>query len=434
MPLVAIVGRPNVGKSTLFNRLTEAKQAIVHDEPGVTRDRIYGEVEWNGVVFSITDTGGYVSASTDRFEAAIREQVELATEEADLILMVVDVETGITDLDQSVAQMLRATKKPVLVLANKADNQERRWEAHVFYQLGLEDVFAISSINGSGTGELLDAVVEHLPAPPPDEEEDTRPHIALIGRPNVGKSSISNALLNQNRSIVTEISGTTRDSINAVMQYHGQEIVLVDTAGLRKRARIKENIEFYANLRTERAIQHCDVAILLIDATQGLEAQDIRVLKQAEAMSKGLVLAINKWDLLEKETNTERDYIRLIKDRLKTLDYVPIVSVSALTRQRIYKLIDKALHVHKQRGYRIPTSKLNEAVRAAVDRTPPPYFRNRPVKIKFATQVRQNPPVIAFFCNHPQGVREPYQRYLANRLRESFDFEGVPLKLTFKSK
>lgn len=434
MPLVAIVGRPNVGKSTLFNRLTEAKQAIVHDEPGVTRDRIYGEVEWNGVVFSLTDTGGYVSDSSDRFEAAIREQVELATEEADLILMVVDVETGITDLDQSVAQMLRSTEKPVLVLANKADNQERRWESHVFYQLGLEDVYAISSINGSGTGELLDAVVEHLPAPPPTDEEDNRPHIALIGRPNVGKSSISNALLNQNRSIVTEISGTTRDSINSVMKYHGQEIVLVDTAGLRRKARIKENVEFYANLRTERAIQHCDVAVLLIDATQGLEAQDIRVLKQAEAMSKGLVLAINKWDLLEKETNTERDYIRLIKERLKTLDYVPIVSVSALTKQRIYKLIDKALDVYKQRGHRISTSKLNDAMRAAIDRTPPPYFRNRPVKIKFVTQVRENPPVIAFFCNHPQGIREPYQRYLANRLRESFNFEGVPLKLTFKSK
>ncbi len=434
MPLVAIVGRPNVGKSTLFNRLTEVKQAIVHDEPGVTRDRIYGEVEWNGIVFSLTDTGGYVSDSSDRFEAAIREQVELATEEADLLLMVVDVETGITDLDQSVAQMLRRTEKPVMLLANKADNQERRWDANVFYQLGIEEVYPVSSINGSGTGEVLDAIVENLPTPPPEEEEDDRPHIALIGRPNVGKSSVSNALLNQNRSIVTEISGTTRDSINSVMKYHGQEIVLVDTAGLRKKAKIKENVEFYANLRTERAIQHCDVAVLLLDATQGLEAQDIRVLKQAESMSKGLVLAINKWDLIEKETNTERDYMRLIKERLKTLEYVPIVTISAITKQRLHKLIDKALAVHKQRGYRVTTSKLNDFVREAVDRTPPPYYRNRPVKIKYATQVRENPPVIAFFCNYPQGIREPYQRYLANRLRESFDFEGVPLKLTFKSK
>lgn len=434
MSLVAIVGRPNVGKSTLFNRLTEVKQAIVHDEPGVTRDRIYGQVEWNGVVFSLTDTGGYVSDSSDRFEAAIREQVELATEEADLLLMVVDVETGITDLDESVAQMLRRTQKPVILLANKADNKERRWDANVFYQLGIPDVYPVSSINGSGTGEVLDAIIANLPPPPPEDKDDDRPHIALIGRPNVGKSSISNALLNQNRSIVTEISGTTRDSINSVMKYHGQEIVLVDTAGLRRKARVKENVEFYANLRTERAIQHCDVAVLLLDATQGLEAQDIRVLKQAEAMSKGLVLAINKWDLIEKETNTERDYMRLIKERLKTLDYVPIVTVSALTKQRLHKLIDRALAVHKQRGYRVPTSKLNDALRAAVERTPPPYYRNRPVKIKYATQIRENPPVITFFCNYPKGVREPYQRYLANRLRESFNFEGVPLKLTFKSK
>ncbi|MFK7848186.1 MAG: ribosome biogenesis GTPase Der [Rhodothermales bacterium] len=433
MPLVAIVGRPNVGKSTLFNRLIEDKHAIVHNEPGVTRDRIYGEVEWNGVVFSLTDTGGYVSDSSDRFEAAIREQVEIATEEADLILLIVDVETGITDLDQSVAQMLRKTAKPVLLIANKADNQERRWDANVFYQLGLKDVFAVSATNGSGTGEVLDAIVEHLPAPPPDDEIDTRPHIALIGRPNVGKSSVSNALLNQNRSIVTEISGTTRDSINAVMKYHGDEIVLVDTAGLRKRARITENIEFYANLRTERAIQHCDVAVLLLDATQGLEAQDIRVLKQAESMSKGLVLAINKWDLLDKETNTERDFMHAIKERLKTLEYVPILTISAITKQRIYKLVDKAMEVHKQRSYRIPTSKLNEVMSAAIERNPPPKYRNRPVKIKYITQVRENPPVIAFFCNHPQAVKEPYQRYLANRLRESFNFEGVPIKLTFKS-
>ncbi len=434
MSLVAIVGRPNVGKSTLFNRLIEARQAIVHDEPGVTRDRIYGEVEWNGVVFSITDTGGYVSDSSDRFEAAIREQVELATEEADLILFVVDVETGITDLDQAVGLMLRKTEKPVLMLANKADNQERRWDANVFYQLGIDDIYPVSSINGSGTGDLLDAVVKRLPEPETEEREDERPHIALIGRPNVGKSSVSNALLQQNRSIVTEISGTTRDSINSVMKYHGQEIVLVDTAGLRKRARITENVEFYANLRTERAIQHCDVAVLLIDATQGLESQDIRVLKQAEQMSKGLVLAINKWDLLEKETNTERDYMRTIRERLKTLEYVPIVTISALTGQRIHKLIDKALEVHQQRGMRIPTSKLNEVMRTAIERTPPPQHRNRPVKIKYVTQVRENPPVITFFCNYPQAIKEPYQRYLSNRLRENFNFEGVPLKLTFKSK
>ena len=434
MPLVAIVGRPNVGKSTLFNRLTEAKLAIVHDEPGVTRDRIYDYVEWNGVVFSITDTGGYVPDSEDRFEVAIREQVEIATEEADLILFVVDVETGITDLDQGVAHMLRKVEKPVLLVANKSDNQERRWNASVFYQLGIEDVFPISSINGSGTGELLDTLVEKLPSPPAEDEEDDRPRIAIIGRPNVGKSSLSNALLNEDRSIVTEISGTTRDSINAVLKYHGKEIILVDTAGLRKRARITENVEFYANLRTERAIKNCDVAVLLIDATQGLESQDIRVLKQAESLNKGLVLGINKWDLIEKDSNTVRDEEKKIHERLKTLDYVPIVTISALEKQRIYKLLDKSLDVFKMRSKRISTSKLNETMLQAIGRTPPPMYRNRPVKINFVTQVREEPPVIAFFCNHPQGVKENYRRFLENQLRAAFSFEGVPLTLTFKNK
>ena len=434
MPLVAIVGRPNVGKSTLFNRLTEAKLAIVHDEPGVTRDRIYDYVEWNGVVFSITDTGGYVPDSEDRFEVAIREQVDIATEEADLILFVVDVETGITDLDHAVAHMLRKVAKPVILIANKADNQERRWNANVFYQLGLEEMFPISSINGSGTGELLDAVVERLPSPPAEDEEDDRPKIALIGRPNVGKSSLSNALLKEDRSIVTEISGTTRDSIDAVLKYHGQEIVLVDTAGLRKRARITENVEFYANLRTERAIKNCDVAVLLLDATQGLESQDIRVLKQAESLNKGLVLAINKWDLIEKDNNSVRDAEKKIRERLKTLDYVPIITISALNKQRVYKLLDTALGVFKRRSVRISTSKLNEVMLQAIGRTPPPMYRNRPVKINFITQVREEPPVIAFFCNHPQGIKESYKRFLENQLRAHFSFEGVPLTLAFKNK
>ena len=433
MPLVAIVGRPNVGKSTLFNRLTEDRQSIVHNEPGVTRDRIYGQVEWNGVTFSITDTGGYVPHSADRFEAAIREQVEIATEEADLLLFVVDVETGVTDLDAELAQLLRKTNKPVIVLANKADNQERRWDANAFYEFGLEDVFPVSAINGSGTGELLDTIVECLPGPPPSDEEDERPRIAIIGRPNVGKSSLTNALLNQSRSIVTEISGTTRDSLDAELKYHGQHIVLVDTAGLRKRARISENIEYYANLRTERAIKSCDVAVLLIDATQGLESQDIRVLKQAESMNKGLVLAINKWDLIEKDTHTARDYMRAIQDRLKTLEYVPIITISAETKQRVYRLLDTALEVHRNRSMRISTSRLNEVLQAAIARTSPPRYRNNPVKIKYATQVREKPPVIALFCNHPKGVKESYRRYLEHRFREAFGFEGVPLTLSFKA-
>lgn len=434
MPLVAIVGRPNVGKSTLFNRLTEAKEAIVHDEPGVTRDRIYGHVEWNGVVFSIMDTGGYVPNSSDRFEAAIREQVEIATQEADLLLFVVDVDTGITDLDHELALMIRKTNKPTIVLVNKADNQSRRWESSVFYQLGLEELYPVSAINGSGTGELLDGIVERLPSPPAEVEEDNRPHIAFIGRPNVGKSSISNALLNQSRSIVTEISGTTRDALDAVLKYHGEEVVLVDTAGLRKRARVTENVEFYANLRTERAIRNCDVAVLLIDATQGVESQDIKVLKQAESMNKGLVLAVNKWDLIEKDSNTAKEFMASIKERLKTLNYIPIITVSALTKQRVYKLLDTALEVHKRRGFRVPTSKLNDLLRAAVERTAPPTYRNQYVKINYATQVRENPPVFAFFCNHPKGIKESYQRYLEKRLRETFDFEGVPITLSFKAK
>ncbi len=388
MPLVAIVGRPNVGKSTLFNRLIESRQSIVHDEPGVTRDRVYGESVWNGVAFSVTDTGGYVANSEDRFEKAIREQVEIAAEEADLILFVVDVNTGITGLDEELAAVLRRSDTPVMVLANKADNAERRWEASDFYQFGFSDVFAVSALNGSGTGELLDEVVARLPAPPVRDADDQRPRLALIGRPNVGKSSLSNALLGHNRSIVTEISGTTRDAIDASFVYHGQEIVLVDTAGLRKRARITENIEYYAQLRTERAILGCDVAILLLDATLGLESQDIRVLKQAEDMNKGLVVAINKWDIIEKETNTARDFTRDVHERLKTMSYIPIVTVSAVTRQRVHKLLDTALEVAQRRRSRIPTSQLNEAMLAAIARTAPPTYRNRPVKIKYVTQVR----------------------------------------------
>ena len=434
MPLVAIVGRPNVGKSTLFNRFTETQQAIVHDAPGVTRDRVYGEVEWNGRVFSMVDTGGFVPRSAERFEQAIREQVHIALDEADAVLFVVDVTTEITDLDEEIAGLLRKTDKPVLVLANKADNEKRRWDAPVFYQLGLGEVFPVSGTNGMGTGEALDAIVEALPPEDAAEEADERLRIAIIGRPNVGKSLLTNTLLGQERSIVTEISGTTRDAVDAVFTYHGQEIVLVDTAGLRKRARVTENVEFYSTLRTERAIRDCDVAVLLLDATLGLEVQDIRVLKEAETLRKGLVIAINKWDLVEKETNTARDYERAIKERLQTLDYTPVIFISALTRQRVFKLIDTALEVARQRARRIPTSELNEVMLKAVARHHPPTYRGNHVQIKYVTQVRANPPVFAFFCNHPKGVKESYRRYLENRLREAFGFDGVPVALVFKSK
>ena len=434
MSLVAIVGRPNVGKSTLFNRFTETQQAIVHDEPGVTRDRVYGEVEWNGRLFSMVDTGGFVPRSAERFEQAIREQVHIALDEADVVLFVADVLSGVTDLDEEIAGMLRKTDKPVLVLANKADNEKRRWEAPVFYQLGLGEVYPVSGTNGMGTGEALDALVEALPSEAASEEPDERLRIAIIGRPNVGKSLLTNTLLGQERSIVTEISGTTRDAVDAVFTYQGQEIVLVDTAGLRKRARVTENVEFYSTLRTERAIRDCDVAVLLLDAMLGLEVQDIRVLKEAEALRKGLVIAVNKWDLVEKETNTARDYERAIKERLQTLDYAPVIFISALTRQRVFKLIDMALEVARQRERRIPTSELNEVMQEAIARHHPPSYRGNHVQIKYVTQVRANPPVFAFFCNHPKGVKESYRRYLENRLRAAFGFDGVPLVLVFRAK
>lgn len=434
MPLVAIVGRPNVGKSTFFNRLTESRRAIVHDEPGVTRDRIYGHAEWAGVEFSVVDTGGFVPRSADVFEEGIREQVYLALEEADAVLFVVDVTTGVTDLDEEMARILRKSEKPVFVVVNKADNEQRRWEASEFYRLGLEALYPISSINGSGTGELLDAVIAVLPEAPADPEPDDRLRIAVIGRPNVGKSSLTNALLGTNRSIVTDISGTTRDAIDSVLRYHGQEIVLVDTAGLRRRSRVAENVEFYSTLRTQRAIEECNVAVLLIDAQEDLAAQDITVLKQAEELKKGLILAVNKWDLVEKETNTARDYERKIRNRLPMLDYVPILFISAVTKQRVSKVLDLAIEVDQERRRRIPTSKLNEVIQEAIARHHPPTYRNQYVQIKFATQVREAPPVFAFFCNYPKGVKESYRRYLENQIREAFGFTGVPITLVFKAK
>ncbi len=433
MPLVAIVGRPNVGKSTLFNRLTESRRAIVHDEPGVTRDRLYGEVIWNGHEFSMVDTGGYVPRSAERFEKAIREQVEIAVTEADVVLMVTDVAVGVTDLDQEMARILRRSRKPVLVLATKADNVERRWQAAAMYELGLGEVYAVSGTNGMGTGELLDALVEVLPSAKA-QKKPPGTHIALVGRPNVGKSLLTNALLQTKRSIVTEASGTTRDSVDSPLTYSGEQLILVDTAGLRKRKRVKENVEFYATLRSERAIRDCDVAVLLVDATLGLEAQDIHVLKEAEEMRKGLVVAVNKWDLIEKNTNTARDIERHIKGRLQTMDYVPVLFVSALTRQRIFRVLDACLRVKRARERRIPTSDLNEIIQEVIRRHHPPTWRNRYIEIKYVTQVGTAPPVFVFFCNHPQGIGETYRRYLENRLRERFEFEGVPLVLTFKKK
>lgn len=433
MPLVAIVGRPNVGKSTLFNRLTEARVAIVHDEPGVTRDRVYGDAEWSGRTFDVVDTGGYVPHSEDRFEAAIREQVRIALDEADAVLFVTDVTTGITDLDAEMAELLRRTRRPVFVVANKADNPERRLAAAEFYGLGLGEVYPVSAVSGSGTGDLLDALVAALP-PEAEPEEDEAPRIAFIGRPNVGKSSLTNRLLGQPRSIVTEVSGTTRDAVDARLVHEGRPVVLVDTAGLRRRARITENVEFYSTLRTERALRSCDVAVVLLEGPAGLEAQDARIIQQAADLNKGLVIAVNKWDLVEKETNTARDVTRAIHERLGTLDYVPVLFISALTGQRATKVLDVALRVADERRKRIPTAELNEVLQRALQAHHPPSWNGRLVRIKYATQVKAAPPVFALFCNHPRGVREDYRRYLENRFREAFGFEGVPLTLTFRQK
>lgn len=435
MALVAIVGRPNVGKSTLFNRLTEERRAIVDDQPGVTRDRLFGTVEWTGRTFDLVDTGGLVPRSAERFDAAIREQVMLTIEEADVILFVVDTLTGISDLDAEVAAQLRRADQPVIVVANKADNATRKLDASEFWGLGFEQLFALSAINGTGTGDFLDAVVAALPDEPEVDEDDDAPRIAFLGRPNVGKSSLANKLLGRTRSIVTEVAGTTRDAVDARLDYKGRELVLVDTAGLRKKARVKENVEFYSTLRTERALQSCDVAVVLVDGERGLESQDARVLREAEQLKKGMVIVVNKWDLVaDKETNTARDIERSIKERLGLLDFVPIVFASALTGQRADKVLDVALAVYDERQKRIPTARLNEVVEAAVRRTPPPSHRGDYVKIKYASQVRAEPPVFAFFCNAPEGVKESYRRYLENRLREAFSFEGVPLTLSFKRK
>ena len=434
MALVAIVGRPNVGKSTLFNRLTEDRLAIVDDQPGVTRDRLFGEVEWNGRVFSLVDTGGLVPRSAERFEAAIREQVMLTIEEADVILFVVDTETGPTDLDTEVAATLRKAKQPVIVVANKSDNPTRALDAAEFWALGFEQMFPLSALSGTGTGDFLDAVVWALPDEEEAPDEDAPPRIAFVGRPNTGKSSLANRLLGRERSIVTDIAGTTRDAIDAQMTWGEREVVLVDTAGLRKKAKVQENVEFYSLLRTQRAIQSCDVAVLMVDAERGVESQDAKVLREAEDLKKGLVIAVNKWDLIEKETNTSRDMERAIRDRLGLMSYVPIVFVSALTGQRAGKVLDVALEVYDERRRRVPTARLNEVIEAAVRAQYPPAYRGTYIKINYGSQVRDEPPVFALFSNQPSGIPENYRRYLENKIREAFGFSGVPLTLSFRKK
>lgn len=435
LPVVSIVGRPNVGKSTIFNRLIGKRKAIVHDEYGVTRDRHYGQSYWNGVDFNVIDTGGYLPDDMDVMVVGIREQVHIALEESDVVLFVVDTEMGINTLDKSVAKLLREQKKPVLLVANKADNEMRRLDANEFYELGFDDIFPISGISGTGTGELLDKVVELFPESQPEDEDDGFPKIAFIGRPNVGKSSLVNALLNDERSIVTEIAGTTRDSINSKFSYNGKDYTLVDTAGLRKRAKVKENIEFYSTVRTARAIQECDVAVLMLDAMRGFEDQDKRVLREAEKFNKALIILLNKWDLVtDKETNTVKQFEEYIHEAVPMLDYVPILTISALHKQRINKVMDLAAQVIEERKKEISTSDFNTFLEGILSSRPLPMKRGRHLKIQYATQVKSNPPVFKFFMNNPEDLPANYRRYIENKIREHYGFVGVPITMVFRQK
>jgi len=432
--IVAIVGRPNVGKSTFFNRLTETRQAIVDETSGVTRDRHYGKVIWNGHEFSIIDTGGYVTNSDDVFEEEIRKQVMLAIEEADVVLFLVDVISGITDLDQTIASMLRKINKPVLLVVNKVDNSTRLYDASVFYGLGLGDYSALSSINGSGTGDMLDRLTSMFETRVEEEEEEEVPKIAVVGRPNVGKSSLVNALIGEERNIVTPISGTTRDSIHTRYTKFNHDFYLVDTAGLRKKGKVKEDLEFYSVMRSVRAIEYADICMLLIDATIGIESQDVNIFHLIERTRKGVVVLINKWDLVDKETQTVKQFEAAIRKRLEPFVDVPILFISALTKQRIHKALELAIEVYKNRQVRIPTSRLNEVMQQAIEEYHPPSVKGKFIKIKYVTQLPTHAPAFAFYCNLPQYIREPYKRYLENQIRKHFNFTGVPIRIFMRKK
>lgn len=430
--IVAIVGRPNVGKSTFFNRLIQRREAIVDAVSGVTRDRHYGKTDWNGREFTVIDTGGYVKGSEDVFELEIDKQVELAIDEADAIIFMVDVESGVTGMDQDVAKLLRRHDKPVFLTINKVDNAMREADAVEFYALGLGDYFTISSINGGGSGDLLDAVVEVLPDEP--ELEDELPRFAVVGRPNAGKSSFINALLGEDRFIVTDIAGTTRDATDTKYNRFGFEFNLVDTAGIRRKAKVKEDLEFYSVMRSVRAIEHCDVAILILDATRGFDGQVQNIFWLAHRNNKGIVVLVNKWDLVEKETNSVRDYTKKIREAMEPFTDVPIIFVSALEKQRIYKAIETAVEVYENRSKRVPTHKLNDVMLPLIEHYPPPSLKGKYVKIKFCTQLPGHYPQFAFFCNLPQYVKDPYKRFLENQLRNQFDFEGVPITVFMRKK
>lgn len=430
--IIAIVGRPNVGKSTLFNRLTESRKAIVDDFSGVTRDRHYGVAEWTDKHFTVIDTGGYVANSEDVFEAAIREQVVIAIEEATVLLFMVDVTTGITDLDDEIAQLLRRSKKPVYIVVNKVDNNALQNDAAVFYGFGLGEIYPISSMTGSGTGDLLDDVITNFEDVV--EEENALPKLTIVGRPNVGKSSLINALMGKDRNIVTPIAGTTRDSIHIHYNQFGHEFMFIDTAGLRKKTKVKENIEFYSVMRTIKALEEADVVILMIDAVEGLESQDVNIFHLAEKNKKGIVILVNKWDLIEKNNQTVKQFEEQIRQKLQPFTDIPIIFTSVVNKQRIFQAVETALEVYKNRSKKIPTSKLNDVMLPIIENYPPPSQKGKYIKIKYITQINASSPMFAFFCNLPQYIKEPYKRFVENKLREHFDFKGVPIQIYFRQK
>ncbi len=435
MSLVAIVGRPNVGKSTLFNRLVGMRQAIVDDTAGVTRDRHYGRSDWCGREFSVVDTGGYTTNSDDVFESAIRSQVQIAIDEADLIIFMVEAGTGITDYDSEIADVLRRTRKPVVLCVNKVDSGDKVFDSYQFYSLGLGEIYSISAANGSGTGELLDAVVAALP----EEKEEADPYaglprIAIVGKPNVGKSSLTNALLGEERNIVTPVAGTTRDSIETHYNKFGHEFMLVDTAGIRRKTKVHEDLEFYSVMRSIRAIEHADICILMIDATTGMEAQDMNIFNLILKNRKGCVLVVNKWDLFIKDNNTLRDYEAGLRSRIAPFDDVPIIFTSVVKMQRIQNVLDAAAEVYANYSTKIPTARLNEALLPIIEETPPPAWKGKYVKIKYVTQLPTRFPAFAFFCNLPQYVKDPYKRFLENKLRDNFNLTGCPVQIYIRQK
>ncbi len=432
--IVAIVGRPNVGKSTFFNRLTESRAAIVDDMPGVTRDRNYGKSLWNGVEFSIIDTGGYVSGSDDIFEEEIRRQANLAIQESDVIVFLVDVESGLTELDIAVYDLLRRNDKPVITVVNKVDNHQRSLDANEFYELGVEKLFCVSSVNGSGTGDLLDEIVDLLPKQVVEEIDEKIPRIAVVGRPNVGKSSIINTLVGEDRHIVTDVAGTTRDAVAQKYNKFGHNFILVDTAGLRKKTKVAEDVEFYSVMRSVRTIEDSDVCVLVLDATRGVEGQDVSIFHLIHRNKKGIVVVVNKWDLIEKDNHTMKKFEDDILEKFAPVTDIPIVFTSALTKQRILKILEEAMMVFENRNRHIATSKLNELLLEFIEAYPPPAYKGKYIKIKYITQLPTKIPSFAFFCNLPQYIRDPYKRYLENKIRTNFNFKGIPIQLYFRQK